>query len=321
MSKNSGNKWGKGLFTIPRNNRATKLRIGLILGLFLVGVYFVNDSRNPSGMLVTLFGGSIAPLNDSDNTNVSSTINNTSTSTEKANAGIVGTAISHTFVQTEALIASSIVQLTNMQRLQRGLPPVIINTALTLSAQKKVKDILANQYFEHISPSGIGVSDLAKQSGYDYVVVGENLALGSFPTNKSVVDAWMASTGHRSNILDARYQDIGIGIDRGMFQGSMQWVIVQHFGKPISACVQLDPKAKTKIENDKAYVLTLEAKINKLKGEIDATTGPAYQTKVAEYNAYVRDYNARIITLQTDIMKYNKTADDFNACIGTKVLN
>lgn len=215
------------------------------------------------------------------------------------------------------LSPDGIVQYTNVERLKAGLGILKIDSRLSASAANKLQDIFKQQYFEHISPSGVGVSDLAKQAGYEYVVVGENLALGSFGSNQSLLSAWMASPGHRANILDPRYQDIGVAVGRGLFQGSMQWVAVQHFGKPLNACVQLDPTLKASIEANKAMIVDLEKKISDLKNQIDGLSGAAYREKAEEYNDAVKDYNVRLISLQADVAKYNKTAEEFNACIGT----
>lgn len=215
------------------------------------------------------------------------------------------------------LSPDGIVQYTNVERLKGGLKPVVINQKLSISAGNKLQDIFKSQYFEHISPAGVGVSDLSKQAGYEYVVVGENLALGSFGSNKALLEAWMASPGHKANIMDGRYQDIGVAVGRGMFQGSMQWVAVQHFGKPITACVHFDPNLKTTIDTNKAYLVNQEKKIVALKNQIDSSTGAGYREKAEEYNDMVKDYNVRLISLQNDVAKYNTLAGEFNACIGT----
>ncbi len=219
------------------------------------------------------------------------------------------------------LSPDGIVQYTNVERLKAGLKILTIDTELSTSAKAKLQDIFNNQYFEHISPSGVGVSDLAKLAGYQYVVIGENLALGSFGSNQALLSAWMASPGHRANILDARYQDIGVAVGRGMFQGSMQWVAVQHFGKPLTACVSLDPDLKASIDSNKNALIVLEKNITALKGQIDGLSGSAYREKAEEYNDAVKDYNVRLMSLQNDVAKYNKTAEEFNACIGTSTIH
>jgi uncharacterized protein YkwD len=219
------------------------------------------------------------------------------------------------------LSIDGIVQYTNVERLKAGLKPIQFNSRLSVSAGNKLQDIFKGQYFEHISPSGVGVSDLAKQAGYSYVVIGENLALGTFGSNQALLAAWMASPGHRANILDARYQDIGIAVGRGMYQGSMQWVAVQHFGKSLTACTQIDPNLKPRIDAEKNFLIEYQKKIDALKAQIDVLSGAAYREKAEEYNEAVKDYNVRLTGLESDVSRYNKMATDFNVCIGSNTAN
>ncbi len=242
-------------------------------------------------------------------------VNNSTSSVSNLNQNTVS--IPDSGDTSSELSLEGVFKYTNIERQKGGLKPLVINQSLSASAVDKLQDILQNQYFEHISPSGVGVSDLAKKEGYNYVVIGENLALGTFGSNKALLAAWMASPGHRANIMDPRYQDIGIAVGRGMFQGSMQWVAVQHFGKPISACVSLNPNLKVTIDSNHAYLIELEKKIVALKNQIDTLTGSAYREKAEEYNDSVKDYNVRLMSLQSDVAKYNSIATEFNACIGT----
>jgi uncharacterized protein YkwD len=304
-----------------------KLKIIFVITLVLGGLYFLQDSRDSGGFISRVFGTQVVLEDTSYATSSSSTISGginqiaTSTASTTVEGAVMATGSVPEFVVTEPLNPSVIIQMTNVERLKKGLKPVLMNSNLTNSAQSKLQDLFTKQYFEHISPTGVGVSDLAREFGYDYVVVGENLALGTFKSNKDVVAAWMASPGHRANILDGRYQDIGVAVGYGKFQGSMEWIAVQHFGKPISACAQIDPNMKTQIDANKVYVTSLELKISDLKSQIDKSTGAAYTEKAEEYNEMVRDYNTRIISLQEDVANYNKSVADFNSCIGTRTVN
>ena len=78
------------------------------------------------------------------------------------------------------LTQSGVIQWTNIQRKNFGLPALKENSKLNLSAKKKAQDMIARQYFAHSSPSGEGVTDLAAAAGYEYIALGENLALGNF---------------------------------------------------------------------------------------------------------------------------------------------
>ena len=79
-----------------------------------------------------------------------------------------------------SLTISGILAQTNKERAAKKLGTLKLNTNLNSSAQKKLEDMFANQYFEHVSPAGVDVTDLVRKAGYEYIVVGENLALGNF---------------------------------------------------------------------------------------------------------------------------------------------
>jgi uncharacterized protein YkwD len=215
-----------------------------------------------------------------------------------------------------ALTVTGIVSSTNKQRAKQGLPFLSLDTKLSAAAELKLQDMFQNQYFEHVSPSGETVSDVVKRAEYEYIVVGENLALGIFGGDEQVVSAWMASPGHRKNILDTRYQDIGIAVGRGIYQGRQQWLIVQHFGKPITACTSPNEVLKKKIDTGKNELASLESAISNAKIQVDQLTGDAYTAKATEYNALVADYNAKLAVLKRDIDEYNVSARVFNTCAG-----
>lgn len=205
---------------------------------------------------------------------------------------------------------------TNKERAKQGLPYLSVDNKLTQAAESKLQDMFKNQYFEHVSPSGQSVSDVVRKTGYDYIVVGENLALGIFGGDQQVVDAWMASPGHRKNILDSRYQEIGVAVGKGLYQGRTQWLIVQHFGKPLTACSSPSDTVKKSVLTQKEDVATLESKITSTRAQIDTLSGDAYVAKANEYNALVIDYNAKLTVLKKTIDTYNETVRQFNACAG-----
>ncbi|MBU3668616.1 MAG: hypothetical protein FGM57_01460 [Candidatus Taylorbacteria bacterium] len=214
------------------------------------------------------------------------------------------------------LSVSGIVSFTNKERVKLGLPYLALDTKLSKAAESKLQDMFQNQYFQHVSPSGESVSDVAKKAGYEYIVVGENLALGIFGGDDQVVAAWMASPGHKKNILDTRYRDIGVAVGQGMYQGKRQWLIVQHFGKPLSACALPNDDLKKRIESEKTTLGYTEARLTALKAEIDQLTGDAYTAKATEYNTIVAEYNSQLAILKKSIDEYNVTARVFNTCAG-----
>ena len=137
----------------------------------------------------------------------------------------------------EKMDASVVIQITNQQRQLNGsLPPLKNNFTLSQSAMIKARDMLDLQYFEHESPFGVAVGDLARRVGYGYISVGENLAMGTFRSEQDLVNAWMNSPGHRANILNKNYTEIGVAVIRGVFEGKPIWMSVQHFGRPLTDC-------------------------------------------------------------------------------------
>ncbi len=109
---------------------------------------------------------------------------------------------------------------------------------LAQAAQSKANDMLAKQYFAHNTPSGETPWTFIKAAGYSYVTAGENLAI-DFTEAESIQSAWMNSPGHRANIMNKSFQEIGIGIAKGMYNGHQTTIVVQMFGTPIAQKVEL----------------------------------------------------------------------------------
>jgi uncharacterized protein YkwD len=117
------------------------------------------------------------------------------------------------------LIRDAIQCLVNKQRAQHGEAPLLASAQLQAAAQSHAEDMIANDYFEHVSPSGVTPVDRMRASGYipnEQVgyVVGENLAWGtlSLSTPQAIVAAWVASPGHLANILENQYVETGIAV-------------------------------------------------------------------------------------------------------------
>jgi len=126
---------------------------------------------------------------------------------------------------------SAILTYLNLERKSRNLPVLVENEKLNQSAFLKAKDILEKDYFSHFSPEGLSPWHWFRLTGYHYQLAGENLAIG-FLDSKEVHDAWMASPSHRQNILNKDYQEVGIAVLKGEFNGNEVYVVVEHFGKP-----------------------------------------------------------------------------------------
>lgn len=220
------------------------------------------------------------------------------------------------------LTMSGVTVWTNSQRRQNGnLPPLKENAKLNKSALIKAQDMLTRQYFEHESPDGKGPGDLAQTVGYAYLSIGENLALGNFDTDKALVQAWMDSPGHRANILNDKYTEIGVAVVKGMYEGKMTWLAVQEFGRPSSNCPGIDQDLQGLIATHKAELSVREQEVQAKKDSLQAFSPKtqeevnAYNAEVSVYNDLVRSYNAMLESLKTEISTYNAEVNAYNLCL------
>jgi uncharacterized protein YkwD len=109
--------------------------------------------------------------------------------------------------------------LLNAQRSAHGLRKVTVNRTLGRSATRYAKRMVSQRFFSHTAPNGGTLKGRMRAyiSGTSGWAFGENLAWGSGvrATPAQIMRAWMASPGHRQNILSARWKHIGIGIAPG----------------------------------------------------------------------------------------------------------
>lgn len=103
-----------------------------------------------------------------------------------------------------------VVDLTNEERAKHGLSPLKVDLELSKVAHEKSRDMSANGYFSHNSPTYGSPFDMMKSWGISYSSAGENIAKGQ-RTPQEVVNAWMNSEGHRANILNKSFTHIGVG--------------------------------------------------------------------------------------------------------------
>lgn len=139
-----------------------------------------------------------------------------------------------------AITNQNIVDLTNQTRENLGLTKLTPNDKLTIAAQAKADDMMLNQYFAHVSPTGRTPWSWITGTGYQYTYAGENLAV-NFSSAEGVQAGWMASPTHRANIVQSNYQEIGVGMARGMFQGYDSTVVVEMFGSPVTVLAAARP--------------------------------------------------------------------------------
>jgi hypothetical protein len=135
----------------------------------------------------------------------------------------------HVLGLTANIAISDLVNLTNQKRAEAGLPLLTLNDQLSQAAGAKAQYMFSHNFWAHNAPDGTTPWVFIKNSGYEYVYAGENLARG-FSTAPDAVTAWMASPGHRENILSPNYKDIGFAVATGSLTGDETILIVEMFG-------------------------------------------------------------------------------------------
>ena len=105
---------------------------------------------------------------------------------------------------------AEVIRLVNAVRAENGLKALSANWELSRVARYKSEDMSGNRYFSHTSPTYGTPFEMMRAFGLSYRTAGENIAYGQ-RTPAAVVDAWMNSSGHRANILNASYTQIGVG--------------------------------------------------------------------------------------------------------------
>ncbi len=224
---------------------------------------------------------------------------------------------------TNTLVAARVIAATNANRKSAAdLPALVENVKLDASAQKKVNDMFTKQYFEHTSPSGVSVGDLADQVHYEYIIIGENLALGNFKDENALLTAWMNSPGHRANILNTHYTDIGVAVGRGLFEGKETWLAVQHFGLPRSTCPSINTLIKAAVQAGQKQLSDLQTELDALGKSIESGAvyeGMTREEQIAKYNGLVPAYNQLVKDMKIKIDEYNTQVKAFNDCANLSI--
>lgn len=209
---------------------------------------------------------------------------------------------------TSLVLSGVLVDYANKDREAQNYNHLLINSVLTKAAQMKADDMAAKGYFAHTSPEGKNPWYWFKQAGYDFVYAGENLAV-NFNESVEVNQAWMNSPGHKANIMNERFTEIGIATAQGLYQGKPTIFVVQLFGrpktpsassgqvvstKPISKASTIVSKdAEPKVLSESISVDTTNPKNTELfmavKGA-DASVAPFEQTKKVAYSNFIEKW-------------------------------
>lgn len=166
---------------------------------------------------------------------------------------------------TALVLPRVLVDYANQDRDAKSYGHLAINPVLEKAAQMKADDMASKGYFAHKSPEGRTPWYWFQQVGYDFSYAGENLAV-NFSDSVDVNTAWMNSPGHRDNIMNSNFSEIGIATAEGMYQGKKTTFVVQLFGRPAASntvpvatkTVSSVPK-KTEVKPTKIAVSTSSA--------------------------------------------------------------
>lgn len=227
------------------------------------------------------------------------------------------------FLANNMVSGLDILNITNNERVALSLKPYTSNMLLDRIASLRADDLFANQYFEHESPDGKSAPELAPVVGYKYLYIGENLAMGDFYTDAEIVNAWMDSPGHKANILNDKYTELGVAIKEGEYKGGTTVIAVQIFGRPLASCPEPSAQIKALIDSSVASVKKMQtealAKYNELNimKSNPATDRILYSQKADAYNYFAKTINDATGALKSIIDYYNVEVNKYNSCINT----
>jgi len=255
-----------------------------------------------------------------------------------------------------SLTVQGIIYYTNKARQEMGgLPPLSESSLLNTIAIERLKDMFEKQYFAHQSPSGEAVTDVAYRRGYQYKILAENIGLG-LQSDEKMVQGWLQSPGHRENILRPECLEIGVAVGRGLMKKKQVWMSVQVFGlqslpveqgpipgsRPFpktpgftdqsNGCLQPDAQLSDTIKDLKRQLAEMDEVEKKLKQEMEESSSglknyeldrirekeavTAYNQKVLQYNALVRDIQLKMEQYSQLVTRYNNQVTSYNTCLG-----
>lgn len=159
----------------------------------------------------------------------------------------------------------AIIELTNIERKKLELPELKENKLLSEAARQKAADIFSFNYWSHVSPSGRTPWAFFSDVGYKYQYAGENLAR-DFKDPNGVVRAWMNSPSHRDNIVNGKYQEVGVAVVDGTLLGVETTLVVQLFGTeygsvPQKTTKEINPEQKPALAENEVSQKTTESEV------------------------------------------------------------
>ncbi len=131
---------------------------------------------------------------------------------------------------------NELLKQTNETRVSYELGALKLNDKLNQAAYLKAQDMFADQYWAHVAPDGTQPWKWFSDVGYNYSEAGENLAK-NFSTTSATMTAWMNSPGHKANVLNANYTEVGFAVVEGKLDGKDTSLVVALYGTPANSTV------------------------------------------------------------------------------------
>ena len=209
--------------------------------------------------------------------------------------------------------SDTLITLINKERFDHDLKPLKKNNLLMLSAKEKAEDMVRNNYFEHIAREGIQPWFFVERTGYRYETFGENIAKDYFSAN-SVHKAFMDSTGHRANILNKDFRDVGVAILPIIISDKRQFIVVEHFGSYLkdvnlekAKCGQKNKqRCKVQKKKKKELLKMLKSQRDAMEQSVDGTGNDSPSKTISK---------KRLQETLQDLNNIKKDIDDYlNVC-------
>lgn len=177
-----------------------------------------------------------------------------------------------------------IIRRINSIRSEEGLPILNKDNRLMSSALNKAKDMTLNNYFDHSTLSSLKMFYWISGSDYSYELAGENLAKGFFSIDR-LINAWVSSPTHYRNIINPKFEDIGIGIIEGELNGKKTVFVVQHFGLEKVSLSYVEQNTLSILN----YIYGQKMEINKpiVLGEIDNISTNSSSLPSLDFNVLI----------------------------------
>ena len=204
----------------------------------------------------------------------------------------------------------------NKERVKSGAGPLVFSIDLERSARQKTEDMITHTYFSH-ERDGRVFENFIEDEHYEYIVIGENLARGEFKSVPKLVRAWLSSPAHKKNIVDPRFQETGIALIPGTYNGTTVLYVTQHFGTQKSVCLNISSKHSSELSILQQTLKERGDEVISIKQTLsDIGEAGTERTKLLNlYQKKVSDLNAIQKTLFQKIEGEDTLIQAYNECI------